>query len=67
MPDNRLLGLTLRMMRDYDPSEDKHCPPWNRMTMFDRAAVVALSDEREDVPMEQKVSDALAFLKSRIH
>ena len=52
------------MMRHYDPEEDKHFRP---VTMFDQAVIIALADERDGVSMDQKVSDALAFLKSRIH
>lgn len=57
------LRLSIRMMRHYDPDKDTH----PGLSMRDKALMLAMSDDREDATTAQKVVDALAFLKRRIH
>lgn len=53
-------GLSIRFIREYKPSNEQI---W---TTADQAIVLAMQDDR-DIPFSQKLVEALAFLKSRIH
>lgn len=57
------LGLSLRLIRHYDPEQDKY----PGTSMRDQALMLALADDREDVTTAQKIADAWTFLKSRVH
>lgn len=57
------VGLSIRFIRSYDAEADR-AP---QQTMLDHAIYLAAGDDREDVTPQQKMADALAFIKSRIH
>lgn len=53
------------MMRYYTPDVEPR--PYAYLSLWEKAFVLAMSDDREDVPFAEKVSNALTFLKGRIH
>ena len=62
MSDERKDGLSIRYIRQWPIAESRDRSGVN----LDIAFSIAMSDER-DVTFVQKLSDAHAFLKSRIH
>lgn len=57
------LGISIRLIRQYDPKAEQR----PGRSLQDVALQVALCDDRDDVPMQQKVADAWAFVKSRVN
>lgn len=55
-------GLSIRVIRSYDPSTADKIYGVN----LDTVLALAVTDER-DITFGQKMSDAFAFLKRRIH
>ncbi len=57
-------GLSVRFIRQYDPDDDRFK---NTISgAFDVALSLAMTDDR-DIPFAEKMADARAFIKSRIH
>ncbi len=57
-------GLSIRFIQQYDPDDDRFK---NTISgAFDVALSLALADDRE-IPFAEKMADAMAFIKSRIH
>lgn len=55
------LGISLRLIREWKPE------PEPVLSMFDKAFILAMGDDREDVAFAQKLTDAMQFLKLQIH
>ncbi len=60
MAENSQLGISLRLIRAYDPESDK----WPRNDIQDRALNLAMVDKR-DLPFASKLQDAMQFLTER--
>lgn len=58
------LGLSIRFIQAYDAEADR-MPRFT--SLWDRAFILAIADEREDRSFADKLSDALTFLKRGIH
>lgn len=56
------VGLSIKLIRHYDPESDRH----SLRTTPDIAIQLAIGDER-DIPFAEKLHDALAFMKRRVH
>lgn len=62
--DARQPGISLRFIREYDVEADKL--PTLGLRIPDQALVLAMADERE-LTFDEKLKDALTFLRQRIN
>ena len=63
MNEQAHVGLSLRLIRAYDPTQDA----WPSLDDSRAVALMlAMQDEREDVTIAQKLADAWAFVRSHL-